>query len=94
MSQTIDWKTLGFNYQKTNALYVAYYKDGAWDEGYLTDDDRLHIPIGSPALHYGQQCFEGMKAYKTRKGTIQLFRPQLNAERMQQRGHRKRLPAY
>lgn len=92
MAQAIDWKTLGFNYRKTNAIYISHYKDGVWDSGHLTEDDTLHISIGSTALHYGQECFEGMKAYMTRKGTVQLFRPQLNAQRMQESCARLLMP--
>lgn len=88
----LDWKKLGFNYMKTNAIYVAHYKDGAWDAGSLVADDRINISIGSTALHYGQQCFEGMKAYETKDGRVQLFRPELNAERMRKSCERLLMP--
>ena len=82
-SVNIDWGTLGFNYIKTDYRYLSYWKDGKWDEGVLTEDNRLHISEGSTALHYGQQCFEGMKAYRRKDGRIQLFRPDMNAARLQ-----------
>jgi len=82
-SVNIDWNTLGFGYIKTDYRYLSYWKDGKWDEGVLTEDNRLHISEGSTSLHYGQQCFEGMKAYRRKDGKIQLFRPDKNAARMQ-----------
>ncbi|WP_432662146.1 branched-chain amino acid aminotransferase [Wukongibacter baidiensis] len=78
----IDWSTLGFNYIKTDLRYVSRWKDGKWDEGTLTEDNKLSISEASTALHYGQQCFEGLKAYRTKDGKIQLFRPDQNAKRL------------
>ncbi|EYB68570.1 branched-chain amino acid aminotransferase [Deinococcus phoenicis] len=83
MSKNIDWQNLGFSYIKTDLRYVSHWKDGAWDGGALTEDNRVHISEGSTALHYGQQCFEGLKAYRDRDGSVNLFRPDQNAARMQ-----------
>lgn len=78
----MDWNKLGFSYIKTDLRYISVWKDGKWDEGKLTEDNMLTISEGSTSLHYGQQCFEGLKAYRTKDGTIQLFRPDQNAKRM------------
>ncbi|MCI9069649.1 branched-chain amino acid aminotransferase [Clostridium sp.] len=78
----IDWNNLGFEYIKTDFRYISTWKDGKWDEGHLTEDNILHISEASCALHYGQQCFEGLKAYRTKNGDIQLFRPDRNAARL------------
>ena len=78
----LDWNNLGFEYIKTDFRYISTWKDGSWDNGSLTDDNYLHISEASCALHYGQQCFEGLKAYRTKDGSIQLFRPDRNAERL------------
>jgi len=78
----IDWSKLGFDYIKTDLRYVSRWKDGAWDEGKLTEDNKLSISEASTALHYGQQCFEGLKAYRRKDGKIQLFRPDQNAKRL------------
>lgn len=80
----IDWTTIGFKYIKTDLRYVSRWKDGSWDEGTLVTDNTLTMSEGSTALHYGQTCFEGMKAYRTKDGSIQLFRPDENAKRMQE----------
>ncbi len=78
----IDWKTLGFDYIKTDFRYIATYRNGSWGPGELTRDNQLHISEGSTAIHYGQQCFEGLKAYRCQDGSINLFRPDRNAARM------------
>ena len=78
----IDWDNLGFNYIKTDFRYISTWKNGSWDEGHLTEDNMLNISEASCALHYGQQCFEGLKAYRTKNGDIQLFRPNRNASRL------------
>jgi branched-chain amino acid aminotransferase len=88
----IDWKTLGFKYTKTDFRYISKWKDGKWDEGKLVEDNRLCISEGSTALHYGQQCFEGLKAYRTKDDKIQLFRPDQNAKRMQESCRRILMP--
>lgn len=81
-TESIDWKNLGFSYIKTDYRYRSVFKDGKWDEGGLFEDNMLMISEGATALHYGQECFEGLKAYRTKDGGIQLFRPDRNASRM------------
>lgn len=88
----IDWGNLGFNYIKTDKRYISTWKDGAWDEGILTEDNTLHIHEGSTSLHYAQQSFEGLKAYRTKDGKIQIFRPDENAKRMQKSCQRLLMP--
>lgn len=78
----IDWGSLGFSYIKTDLRYVSYWKDGKWDDGKLVEENTVTISESSTGLHYGQQCFEGLKAYSTKDGGIQLFRPDQNAKRM------------
>ncbi|MBX8571785.1 branched-chain amino acid aminotransferase [Pseudomonas cichorii] len=93
MSQeSINWETLGFDYIKTDKRYLSHWRNGAWDQGSLTEDNVLHISEGSTALHYGQQCFEGLKAYRCKDGSINLFRPDQNALRMQRSCSRLLMP--
>lgn len=89
---SIDWGSLGFGYIKTDLRYLSHWKNGSWDEGVLTEDNQLHISEGSTALHYGQSCFEGLKAYRTKDGDINLFRPEENAKRMQRSCRRLLMP--
>ena len=90
--ESINWDKLGFDYIKTDLRYLSNWRDGAWQEGTLTEDNVLHISEGSTALHYGQQCFEGLKAYRCKDGSINLFRPDQNAMRMQRSCARLLMP--
>lgn len=92
MTVELDWENLGFSYMKLPYRYTAYYKNGQWEKGQLTEDATLHISESSPALHYGQQAFEGLKAYRTKSGKVQLFRPDENAKRLQRTADRLLMP--
>ena len=72
--------------------YRAYWKDGEWHKAGLTEDSTLAMNDGSTALHYGQQAFEGMKAYRTKDNHVQLFRPDRNAARLQDSCRRLLMP--
>lgn len=90
----INWATLGFGFIDTGKTYRSYYKDGAWSNGSIEETNEVRISHASPALHYGQQCFEGLKAYRTKDGSIQLFRPEQNALRMARSAQQVLLPEY
>ncbi|MGI4839262.1 MAG: branched-chain amino acid aminotransferase [Janthinobacterium lividum] len=90
--ESLNWDKLGFDYIKTDLRYLSNWKDGDWQPGTLTEDNVLHISEGSTALHYGQQCFEGLKAYRCKDGSINLFRPDQNALRMARSCHRTLMP--
>ena len=92
--KNIDWSSLGFGYMKTDKRFVSNYKDGAWDEGVLTDDAEVRISECAGVLQYSQSCFEGLKAYTTQQGQIVCFRPDLNAERMADSCRRLEMPVY
>ena len=90
----IDWGNLGFGYIATDKRYVSNYKDGAWDEGVLTDDANVVINECAGVLQYAQTVFEGLKAYTTEDGRIVTFRPDLNAERLEQSAMRLEMPVF
>ena len=92
--QNIDWHNIGFGYQKTRARYVANYKDGKWDGGFMTEDDTVTMSECAGVLQYSQSCFEGLKAYTTEDGRIVTFRPDLNAERMIDTTKRLEMPPF
>ena len=92
--KNIDWSSLGFGYIKTDKRFVANYKDGAWDNGTLTEDDKVVINECAGVLQYAQTCFEGLKAYTTEDGHIVMFRPDLNASRMKDSCERLEMPVY
>ncbi|WP_159722995.1 branched-chain amino acid aminotransferase [Enterococcus sp. CSURQ0835] len=88
----IKWDELGFDYIKTPYRYISYWKDGKWDEGRLTEDNTITINEGSTCLHYGQECFEGLKAYRRKDGKINLFRPDRNSQRLNKSAERLLMP--
>ena len=92
--KNLDWANIGFNYRKTDMRYVSNYKNGSWDEGTLTTDDTVVISECAGVLQYSQSCFEGLKAYTTEDGHIVTFRPDLNAERMEDSAKRLEMPAF
>lgn len=91
---SIDWNNLGFGYIDTGKKFRAYFKDGKWGQGKIETDKHLTISEASNVFHYGQTCFEGLKAYRTKDGAIQLFRPEENAKRMRQSAERLLMEPY
>ena len=92
--KNLDWSNLGFGYMKTDKRFVANFKDGAWDDGVITEDDKVVISECAGVLQYAQSCFEGMKAYTTQDGHVVIFRPDMNAERMANSCRRLEMPVY
>ena len=88
----MDYSSLGFKYHPTDSYYVRYFKNGKWEQGQLTHDRFLSISMFSQVFHYGQEAFEGLKAYMTKDGSINLFRPDMNAKRLQRSCRRLLMP--
>lgn len=72
--KNIDWKSLGFGYLKTDYNVRSYYKNGSWGPIEVTSDETITLHMAATALHYGQEAFEGMKAYRGKDGKVRLFR--------------------
>ncbi len=92
--KNIDWGNLDFGYIATDKRYVSNFQNGAWDEGILTEDATVAINECAGVLQYAQTVFEGLKAYTTADGHIVTFRPDLNAERMEQSARRLEMPVF
>ena len=90
----LDWENLGFAYHKTAKRFVANFKDGAWEDGGLTEEDTIVLSECAGVLQYAQTIFEGLKAYRTEDGRIVTFRPDLNAERMIDSARRLEMPEF
>lgn len=88
----IDWKNLGFDYVKTNVNARFYYKDGEWSEMEITEDEYIKMHMSTTCLHYGLECFEGLKAFRGVDGKVRLFRADENAKRMQASARKLCLP--
>lgn len=92
--KNIDWSNIGFGYIKTDKRYVSSFKNGAWDNGALIEDDMIVMSECASVLQYAQTCFEGLKAYTTEDGKIVCFRPDLNAERLADSAERLEMPVF
>lgn len=93
-NKQLDWANLGFGYVQTDKRYVANFKNGAWEEGFLTEDATVTLNECAGVFQYAQTIFEGLKAYRTEDGRIVTFRPDLNAKRMADSARRLEMPAY
>ncbi len=93
-NKQIDWANIGFGYIQTDYRYVSNYKDGAWDDGCVTEDANIVLNECAGVLQYAQTVFEGLKAYRTEDGRIVTFRPDLNAQRMIDSAKRLEMPAF
>jgi len=78
----INWAELPFAYMKTACHLEYYFKDGKWSEAKVVEDDKITISMASTCLHYGQECFEGIKVFEAPNGNALLFRGEQNARRM------------
>ncbi|MDE5716560.1 MAG: branched-chain amino acid aminotransferase [Lachnospiraceae bacterium] len=92
--KNLDWANIGFGYHETDRRFVANYKNGAWDDGALVEDANIVMNECAGVLQYAQTCFEGMKAYTTEDGRIVTFRPDLNAQRMEDSCKRLEMPVF
>lgn len=81
--QEIDFSTLPFGYVQTPCNLRCYYRNGAWGAIETSQDENVNIHMASTALHYGQQAFEGLKAFRGLDGQVRVFRMEENAKRMQ-----------
>ncbi|MFU8847632.1 MAG: branched-chain amino acid aminotransferase [Opitutales bacterium] len=78
----IDWKNLGFALMPTAGSIRLDYNGESWSEPEVMREEHISLHIGAQALHYGQACFEGLKAFSLKDGGVGLFRPEMNARRM------------
>lgn len=79
----LDWSSLTFGYVPTDYNVRCYWRDGTWGELEVSSESSLSIPMAATCLHYGQESFEGLKAFEGKDGRVRLFRPEENAKRMQ-----------
>lgn len=79
----IDWGQLSFSYMKTDYNVRCYFRNGQWGELETSSSDQISIHMAATCLHYGQEAFEGLKAFRGKDGRIRVFRMEENAKRLQ-----------
>ena len=81
--EQIDWGNIGFGYMKTDFNIRCNYSNGAWGQLEVHESEFLSLHMAATSLHYGQESFEGLKAFRGKDGRIRIFRMKDNALRMQ-----------
>ena len=81
--KNLDWASLSFGYIPTDYNVRCYYRDGKWGEVEVCSDEYLKLHMAATCLHYGQEAFEGLKAFRCPDGKVRVFRPEENAARLQ-----------
>lgn len=81
--EQINWSDLTFGYMPTDYNVRCVCKNGVWGELEVSSDAYINIHMAATCLHYGQEAFEGMKAFRGKDGQIRVFRMRDNAERLQ-----------
>lgn len=79
----IDWSSLPFGYVKTDYNVRCTFKNGEWGEIVVTDSEEITMHMAATCLHYGQEAFEGLKAFRGKDGKIRVFRTEENGKRIQ-----------
>lgn len=79
----IDWSNLSFGYMPTDYNVRCYYRNGAWGEMEVSSSEYINMHMAATCLHYGQEAFEGLKAFRGKDGKIRIFRLEENAARLQ-----------
>lgn len=82
MQKNIDWENIGFQYMGTDSFVKVEYRQGSWGKCITCTDPMIPLHVAATCLHYGQACFEGLKAFTQKNGVVASFRPQENAKRM------------
>ena len=83
-NKELDWNNIGFGYIPTDYNVRCYYKDGKWGEIEVSSSEIINIHMAATSLHYGQEIFEGLKAFRGKDGKIRIFRVEENANRIRQ----------
>jgi len=81
--ETIDWANLSFGYMPTDYNVRYNYRNGSWGELEISSSEYINMHMAATCLHYGQEAFEGLKAFRGKDGKIRVFRLDENAARLQ-----------
>ena len=79
----IDWANLSFGYIPTDYNVRCTYKNGEWGEIEVSSSELIPMHMAASCLHYGQEAFEGLKAFRGKDGQVRVFRMDENAKRIQ-----------
>ena len=89
----IDWANLSFGYIPTDYNVRCTYKNGEWGEIEVSSSELIPMHMAASCLHYGQEAFEGLKAFRGKDGQVRVFRMDENAKRIQRSAEGIMMPA-
>ena len=89
----INWSELSFGYMPTDYNVRCCYKNGEWGEIEITSSELIPIHMAATCLHYGQEAFEGLKAFRGKDGKVRVFRMEENAKRIARSAEGIMMPA-
>jgi branched-chain amino acid aminotransferase len=93
MNEAVAWRDLGFRYIDTGAFVRATFDGREWSAPSICTGATIAVPIAATCLHYGQACFEGLKAFRRADGTVASFRPEAHARRLMMTARRLAMAA-
>ena len=88
----IDWENLPFGKIFSDHMFCMEYENGQWVNQEIIPYENISLSPATSAIHYGQSCFEGMKAHRKENGEVVLFRPYDNAKRLNNSAKRMCMP--
>ena len=88
----VDFRNIDFGKVYSDHMFVADYVDGRWQNFSIVPYEQIHLLPGTAILHYAQSVFEGLKAYRGRNGEVFVFRPEMNARRLNKSSERMCIP--
>lgn len=84
MAKELDWSNLAFGYIPTDYNVRCRFADGKWGPIEVSQSEHIEMHMAATCLHYGQEVFEGLKAFRGKDGKIRIFRLEENARRIRQ----------
>lgn len=88
----VDWDNLEFGKTFSDHMFIMDFENGKWVNGKIIPFQPIPMHPAMSAVHYGQSIFEGLKAYKSKSGQVNIFRPKLNAQRFAESARRMCMP--
>lgn len=90
----VNWDNLGFGVYLSDHMYMSQHDGNQWNEGEIIPYGPMQIEPAMCTLHYGQSIFEGLKAYRDVNGGVNIFRPDMNAKRLNRSAAKVCIPAF
>ena len=91
---SVNWNDLRFGVYFSDHVFMADHNNGKWNDHRIVPYGPMEVEPTLCTLHYGQSIFEGLKAFRTKSGGVNVFRPEMNARRMNHSAERLCIPEF